>query len=384
MYSETDIEAAIASGALTPEAAASLRASVAAGREAPAVDEESFRLLTGFNDIFVSIAAILLLVAVGWIGSTAGDWLAPLPRSIWTRMPGGGMGYPAIDPLIIARHWAAMTLTGGLAVAAASWGLAEYFTRRRRMALPSILLLASFALAVSTTTSGIAMFVTAGTARVYTPLGMMTSGLVTALAAWAHWRRFHVPITIAAAVGALAMFAAGLIAAAMPESRDAWLAALFFAGLATFAFAMWWDMSDRTRTTRRSDVAFWLHLTAAPMIAHPIFNLMGVLGDHVGAGTAIVVILLYLLFGIVALAVDRRALLVSGLVYVLYALTGLFREFGAVSLSVALTALVIGSALLLLSAFWQNARRLVVSRLPGDLAARLPALDRPALSPRPA
>ena len=51
MYSESDIEAAITSGALTPQAAAALRASVAASREAPAVDEESFRLLTGFNDI---------------------------------------------------------------------------------------------------------------------------------------------------------------------------------------------------------------------------------------------------------------------------------------------------------------------------------------------
>ncbi len=60
---------------------------------------------------------------------------------------------------------------------------------------------------------------------------------------------------------------------------------------------------------------------------------------------------LYVLFGLTALAVDRRALLVSALAYVLYALTELFKQFGAVELNVALTALVIGSALLLLSAF---------------------------------
>lgn len=35
--------------------------------------------------------------------------------------------------------------------------------------------------------------------------------------------------------------------------------------------------------------------------------------------------------GIFALAIDRRALLVSALAYVLFALTLLFREFGAVS-----------------------------------------------------
>ena len=46
-------------------------------------------------------------------------------------------------------------------------------------------------------------------------------------------------------------------------------------GVGVFLFAMWWDASDRARLTRRSDVAFWLHLLAAPMIAHPIFTLLG-------------------------------------------------------------------------------------------------------------
>jgi hypothetical protein len=93
---------------------------------------------------------------------------------------------------------------------------------------------------------------------------------------------------------------------------------------------------------------------------------------------------LYVLFGLTALAVDRRALLVSALAYVLYALTELFKQFGAVELNVALTALIIGSALLMLSAFWHQARRMVVTKLPADLQARLPNLDRPAMSTQPA
>jgi hypothetical protein len=76
------------------------------------------------------------------------------------------------------------------------------------------------------------------------------------------------------------------------------------------------------------------------------------------------------------LAIDRRALLVSALAYVLYALNAMFREFGAVELNVALTALVIGSALLLLSAFWHQARSMVVRPLPDGLKARLPLIDR--------
>jgi hypothetical protein len=151
-----------------------------------------------------------------------------------------------------------------------------------------------------------------------------------------------------------------------------------------FALAMWWDRSDRVRQTRRSDVAFWLHLLAAPMIAHPIFHLLGVTeGNDIGSGAAVMVVGIYVLFGLIALAIDRRALLVSALAYVLFALTQLFREFGAVELNVALTAFVIGSALLLLSAFWQNARAVVVGMLPDNLANQLPATTR-SVSPIPA
>ena len=102
-----------------------------------------------------------------------------------------------------------------------------------------------------------------------------------------------------------------------------------------------------------------------------------------GSGAAILVVAIYIAFGLIALAIDRRALLVSALAYVLFAMTQLFRTFGAVELNVALTAFVIGSALLLLSAFWQNARAAVVGMLPDNLANQLPATIR-AVSPQPA
>ncbi|RYD45929.1 MAG: hypothetical protein EOP60_19885, partial [Sphingomonadales bacterium] len=86
------------------------------------------------------------------------------------------------------------------------------------------------------------------------------------------------------------------------------------------------------------------------------------------------VLLLYIGFAGIALAVDRRALLVSSLAYVLYAMYALFQTAGAVELGAALTALVIGSALLTLSAFWQPMRRLAVSPL-GGLAHRLPPVQ---------
>ena len=37
---------------------------------------------------------------------------------------------------------------------------------------------------------------------------------------------------------------------------------------------MYYDLSDRTRTTRLADCAFWLHLLAAPLIVHSLIRLL--------------------------------------------------------------------------------------------------------------
>src|ERR1700757_320059 len=80
MYSESDLDASVAAGSLSREEAEKCRAFIAtrqtgpavdaAAADAPAVDaeaadEEYVRLLTGFNDIFVSIAIALVLGALG-------------------------------------------------------------------------------------------------------------------------------------------------------------------------------------------------------------------------------------------------------------------------------------------------------------------------------
>ena len=343
MYSEADLQSAVGAGALSHEAAEAFRAHAAGMRTAPVADEEHFRLITGFNDIFVTIAAVLLLVACAGIGEAIAPGLA------------------------------------GVLVAAAAWGLAEFFTAKRRMALPSIVLLLAFVGGVAAVPIN---YLVETSPELGEQLGAAIAaciGLLAAGAAWLHWRRFMVPITVAAGAAAIA---ATLIALVMivvigqdgqRDPEPVLLPLIFVCGLAVFAFAMRWDMSDRARETRRSDVAFWLHLLAAPMIAHPLFHWLGVTGgENIGAAAAIGVLAIYVLMGVVALAVDRRALLVSALAYVLIAMTWLFDRFGMVELNVAVTGLVIGSALLALSAFWTPIRSALVQRLPGELRGMLP------------
>ena len=368
MYSQTEIDEAVAAGALSAEAAAALRSYVEGQRSLPTQDEEQFRLITGFNDIFVSIAAAILLFAVGWIGQSIG-------QSLNYAIDGDGP-----SPL------------AGVTVAAAGWGLALFFTAKRRMALPSILLLLAFVGGVFVTTAA-ALVLAVGPENLNDnpQLGgalAAVSGAIAAGAAWLHWRRFRVPITVAAGALSVAGIAVGLLVAAVGQDienqQNLILGFVLLLGVGMFLFAMWWDSSDRARVTRRSDVAFWLHLLAAPMIVHPIFTLLGLNDGTATIGEGFVVILLYVAIGLTALAIDRRALLVSALAYVLYALSEMFRQFGAVELNVALTALVIGSALLMLSAFWNQSRSLVVRPLPNGLRDRLPLVNRAPATLKPA
>ena len=144
MYSEDDINSAVAAGALSANAAASFRAHMSRLRETPRGDEENFKLINSFNDIFVAIGIVIMLLAAGAVGQAiAGSFVSVPP-------------FPGLDGAEAAdAEWAAYQqanslrysiqgLFGGLLVAATSWPLAEFFVRRRRMALPSIILLLSF------------------------------------------------------------------------------------------------------------------------------------------------------------------------------------------------------------------------------------------------
>jgi hypothetical protein len=347
MYSDADLDAAVKAGAMTPEEVAKFRGYMAESTTSPIVDEEHFRLITGFNDIFVSIASILILIAVGRLGDETSPGL------------------------------------GSCLAAAASWGLAEFFTRRRRMALPSILFLFGF-------TGGV-FFASVSLMGVFHPpfnpgtiaLPLAGSAAAAAVAAFLHWRRFMVPITPAVGMVAVTATLLGLMLYWVPMLRDHVPPLVLVGGVACFALAMHWDMSDRERKTRRSDVAFWLHLAAAPMIVHPVFTMLGLSGFRLWAqragmaevdlGNAVSAIVIYIVLAGVALAIDRRALLVSALAYVLVAASTLIGAAGSLTYSFALTALVIGSALLMLSAFWHPTRNLVLSLVPQPLRSRLPA-----------
>jgi hypothetical protein len=334
MYTDDDLTQAIGQGIFTDDSVKQFRSYIAESKNTNLVDEENFRLISGFNDVFVVIASGLLLVSVAWLGSTMSPWV------------------------------------GALACSITSWGLAEYFVRQRRMALPAIGLLLTFLGGAF----AIPILFNDFNQQNVSESSLVISGILTALAARMHWLRFKVPITVAVGTAAAVLFVVAIIVTAIPAAASMLLPLAFIGGLVTFFVAMVWDSADRKRQTRHSDVAFWLHLVAAPMIVHPIFTALGILGGVESVGSSLIVIGLYIVLAFISIAVDRRAIMVSALVYVVYAFSSLLDNYGMVSYSFAITGLCIGATLLVLSAFWQSSRKNILKLVPELLQARLPEL----------
>ncbi|WP_246728295.1 hypothetical protein [Microvirga terricola] len=272
-----------------------------------------------------------------------------------------------------AATWAVLAL--------ASWLLAEFFTRRRRMAFPSIVLLCLYALSAFKVADHLLALTAHEAAKksfnALLGIASPSMGLVAiaALAASAmvalHYLRFRVPITIAAVAAALVMAViTGLLSAFdIPE----WVLRVLDGamGLAIFALAMRFDLSDPERETRRTDIAFWLHMLAAPLVANTLIG--GIAAMSAPSGThAVAILALFVLLGVVAVIIDRRAILVSGLSYAGFAFYILVHDAGFEGKILPLTLLVLGAFVLLLSAGWRPVRTALLRLLPAHLAQRLP------------
>ena len=360
MIGDEVLDAAVAQGIIDQGQAAQLR-DLARASASPVVseepasdpDDEKFRLIGGFNDVFVTIGVLLLIAAL----------------SALSRTFGFNLGFSVIALL-------------------SAWGLSEFFSLRMRLALPSIVLALMFAGAGAFLGADLGNIVfglvgalpspEAGEIRAVNTVSMMIcAGIGAVIAAWAHERRFHVPIDTAIAAGGLVGVICGVLSLLAPDwTGEHWAVIVALLGLGVFAAALRVDASDPERRTRRADVAFWLHMLAAPMVVHAVIRL--VTGNIAGIDTAqaIMILVVFIVLGLVALVIDRRALLVSGLTYAGIAIAYLLSQSVEAGLGMSLTLLGLAVVVLGLSAGWRSLRRAVLPLLPlGQLRQHIPPAD---------
>lgn len=358
MIAEQDLQAAVAEGIIdqaqavriahlarlrleaTASSAPRLRDSVTADdRLAVDPDDERFRLIGGFNDVFVAIGVCLLAGALLGL----------------SRVVGFGDAFAGVALLC-------------------AWGLSEVFARRMRLALPSILLAAMFCAAA-------ALLVAQLTADRGLPSILYGGWVVAALAfsgaALLHHWRFRVPIDMAlVASGGIGVLLALISAIAPALAQDYLNLILLACGLSVFTLALRLDMRDPRRLTRRSDAAFWLHLLSAGLIVHPVFrSMVGSTGDF-GTTKSLIILCIFAVLGVIALVIDRRALLVSALSYAGIAVAYLISQSVSTNLSLPLALLGLAVLVLALSAGWRGLRRALLPVLPlGRWRERLPPID---------
>lgn len=351
MLERDDLKAAISAGIVTEAQAASLATladSRRGARENLAPGDEPFELFKGFNEIFIVIG--LIIVAVGW-ASVIGVWFA----SQITNPQQAAVGFGTIGVVVL-------------------WLLSEYFVRHRRMVAPAIALSVLFA-------ANAAICLTAYFAQPFMVAQEDYSSLplpfaIGTFALFLYWFRFRVPFALA--MIAVGMFIVAILLAATSEgipqnpadlfllSADGPFALITIAlGIAVFVVAMIFDMSDPHRVTRRSANGFWLHVVAAPALINTIALTL------LERDSNVMLLVILGVFALIAIIIDRRSFLIAAIGYIVVLSTTVLEGEGA-----AATILILGIILLLLGAFWEKIRAVILGALPFLPLHRLPPTHR--------
>lgn len=355
MFDKGDIRAAVEAGAISADAATRFEAFLKARNDPDKMlDAENLRFLTNFNDIFLTIGLSILIVGVAVL---SGQIFGP-------SMTGGSPD---------SIKWGLALIP--LPVIAVAWALAEYFCGRRRLLLPSMFLSAVVCL-------GAAMSVAILTAPaedrafpfrrnemfdVFSTFSFAAFG-ASAVAALAVFFRFRLPFSLFL----VAMSLAGVFYTAVARLGDVDSllggGAMLVAGVATLVIAIVFDMRDPHRASLTSDQAFWLHFAAAPQI------MLGVRGLILGSGfapagttDALLMLAVLVAFGLLSLALNRRALIVSGLLTFILSVGALASQLGLDGVNALIvTALIVGVIIVLLGGGWRTARRALLKVVPHD------------------
>jgi hypothetical protein len=322
--------------------------SVEAGAIAPVEDTEAPRFIRGFHDVLITIGVAIAMAGIWGVGA----FLAALPSIIV---------------------------------------LAEMLVRRQRLALPAVLLTVLYVHWIFVTT-----LVVRGHLLGEQPDAILDFVLtvlpVAVLLAPFYWR-YRIPLSLSLLFLSLAAVAMGLIFLALSRlsgsvdfiaDHSMVSAGIFLvAALSLFTVAMSYDLSDRFRVTRRSDIAFWLHLVTAPALLYATLCFV-FLGDFAndtlfssdkGLPEALVIVGIVVALMAIGLIIDRRAFVTSGLLSLGLATASLLQRMAAATESyVYLTLLFVGFVVLTIGIGWPHFRRWAVTPLPVSLKEKLPPL----------
>jgi hypothetical protein len=370
--------------------------------------DELLPFLNNFHDIFTTIGVLILL---GGLAVGAGQVM-------------NGLGLPEGE-----TNWqfALMGLIGGIAIII--WMLSALLVGRQRRILPGIVLSTGFAITVTILLvwayvqfliHGVgvneAMFegrfeglddmefgreaVMLAVAQI--PWSIRILPVIAGLAAFVpvaiYYTSFRLPFA-----GGLMGVALAVLASLTLLTLDPYTAVIFAPTLnvaiggALLLAGILFDSRDPDRNTRLSGTAFWLHFFAAPILLSAVlnvvqigwtfdeadftnsesFNLFTAMAADNGNAMqlAIVALTVIAIFALVSLLINRRALIVSGLLTAGISIAVIVNEVGLdTGAVIAITLLLLGGIVVLLGAAWNPVRRILLLPFPsrGPIARLFP------------
>jgi hypothetical protein len=280
--------------------------------------EEPLKFIRSFGDVFISLGIVLLVLAI-------------------TRL--GFSGYYFLIP------------AGGFIL------LSEWLVRVRKLALPGIAILLSILYFVHR-----AIAFDHEQAITYELAALSLISLL-------YYLRYRMPFSLlplTSGIIAIVIIQIGLDILEQPII-------FFVLGILVFGIAMVFDALDTKRVSQLSDSGFWLHLVAAPLIVHGAMVSM-LLSDQSWiqqTNKEMLMVVFFAVFFLMALLVDRRALLVSTQLYAIYALTQLLQNQLSTSQNIVLYVMLgLGLFVIFFGTYWYLARRLVWGFLSGTAISR--------------
>lgn len=370
--------------------------------------DEMLPFLNNFHDIFTTIGVVILMVGL---------------------IIGAGQVMSGLELAQESLSWQA-TLIGLIAgIAVILWAISAILVGRQRRILPGIVLSTGFigaaaivlvwsyaqflihGLGISETTLE-ARFngmddmefgrdaVMAGLAQLPVSLRILpiVVGLAALIPAILYYLSFRLPFAGGLVGVGLVCLAALTLFTLDPYTAGVYLPAVSVAmGGALLLAGIVFDMRDPGRETRIAGTAFWLHFFAAPMLLSAVLNvtqlgwtldeadfanpeatnLLAAMAANNGNATqlAIVALIVIAIFALVSLLINRRALIVSGLltagISIGVIVSGSGLGTGAV---IAVTLLVLGGVVVLLGAAWNPVRGVLLTPFPrsGPVARLFP------------
>ena len=280
--------------------------------------EEQLRFVRGFGDIFITLGIILVAISFRFTGIEGYYYAVP------------------ILTFIIAAEW---------------------LVRIRKLALPGMAILICIIYFVNSFFTGLGQ-----------EKSLLNLGLITATSL-IFYLRYRMPFSLLPAAGSVVVML--VYAIGIDIIHQPYLLSLM--GLSIFCIAMWFDARDTQRQNYRSDSAFWLHLLAAPLIAHGVMIVIVLAepGSQLAINRHTFIISFFIVFFLTALFVDRRALLISSTAYAIYAITQLAKgQFADMQSMIAFVFMAFGIFVVLFGTYWYKARSLVFGWLKGSTLAK--------------